>query len=171
MKQFFVSSVRCLSTVITSVKAANAVIKLYLFFPIQKSKKPQPSTGGPGIFKKLVDNLKQGSKGDQELNTSLKQFEQKLTEINELESIKKAKEIISQAKADVMKQNEAILTEVKEKAKYIRETTGSAANKVSVIVRHRHSFSNPLRRLVKRSQQSPSPSVTSVKNSSKMSRI
>jgi hypothetical protein len=42
--------------------------------------------------------LKQSSSGDQELNTSLKQFEQKLTEINELESIKKAKEIISQAK-------------------------------------------------------------------------
>lgn len=45
----------------------------------------------------MVDNLKQGS-SDKELNTSLKQFEEKLTEINELESIKKAKEIISQAK-------------------------------------------------------------------------
>lgn len=83
-----------------------------------------------GIFKKLVDNLKQNSAGDQELNTSLKQFEQKLTEINELESIKKAKEIIAQAKADVAKQNEAILKEVSEKARVIKETTGAAANKV-----------------------------------------
>lgn len=77
-----------------------------------------------------MDNLKQSSSGDQELNTSLKQFEQKLTEINELESIKKAKEIIAQAKADVAKQNEAILKEVSEKARVIKETTGAAANKV-----------------------------------------
>lgn len=49
------------------------------------------------MFKKMVENLKQGS-NDKELNTSLKLFEQKLTEINELESIKKAKEIIKQAK-------------------------------------------------------------------------
>lgn len=49
------------------------------------------------MFKKLVENLKQGS-NDKELNTSLKLFEEKLTEINELESIKKAKEIIKQAK-------------------------------------------------------------------------
>lgn len=49
------------------------------------------------MFKKLVENLKQGS-NDKELNTSLKLFEEKLTEINGLESIKKAKEIIKQAK-------------------------------------------------------------------------
>lgn len=49
------------------------------------------------MFKKMVENLKQGS-NDKELNTSLKLFEQKLTEINELEGIKKAKEIIKQAK-------------------------------------------------------------------------
>ena len=49
------------------------------------------------MFKKLVENLKHGS-NDKELNTSLKLFEEKLTEINELESIKKAKEIIKQAK-------------------------------------------------------------------------
>ncbi len=79
------------------------------------------------------------------MNTSLKQFEQKLTEINELESVKKAKEIISQAKvklkntvtsfnsflkADVAKQNEAILKEVSDKVKVIKETTGAAASKV-----------------------------------------
>ena len=49
------------------------------------------------MFKKMVENLKHGS-NDKELNSSLKLFEEKLTEINELESIKKAKEIIKQAK-------------------------------------------------------------------------
>ncbi len=49
------------------------------------------------MFKKMVENLKQGS-NDKELHSSLKLWEEKLTEINELESIKKAKEIIKQAK-------------------------------------------------------------------------
>lgn len=64
----------------------------------------RPPRGRPdgGLFKKLVDNLKQGT-GDKELNTSLKLFEEKLTEINELESIKKAKEIIAQAKVRKLK--------------------------------------------------------------------
>lgn len=53
------------------------------------------------MFKKMVENLKQGS-NDKELNTSLKLFEEKLTEINELESIKKAKEIIKQAKVNII---------------------------------------------------------------------
>lgn len=54
------------------------------------------------MFKKMVENLKQGS-NDKELNTSLKLFEEKLTEINGLESIKKAKEIIKQAKVIIIR--------------------------------------------------------------------
>mgnify|MGYP007013244206 CR=1 FL=1 len=45
----------------------------------------------------MVDNLKQGS-SDQELKNSLQKFEEKLTEIKELESIRRAKEIVAQVK-------------------------------------------------------------------------
>ena len=71
---------------------------MYLDSFSQKRAKAPNNKGG--LFKKLVENLKQGS-NDKDLNTSLKLFEEKLTEINGLEGIRKAKELIKQAKVFV----------------------------------------------------------------------
>lgn len=60
---------------------------------------------------------------DEELKHSVRQFEEKLTELNEMEAIKRAKEALSKAKEDVMKQNEALLKEVKEKGRLVKDAS------------------------------------------------
>ena len=50
------------------------------------------------IFNKIVDNLKKEAAKDKELETSLQLFKQKLTQFNESETIKSAKEFINKAK-------------------------------------------------------------------------
>ena len=50
------------------------------------------------IFNRLVDNLKNQVSKDKELETNLQQFKQTLTEVNQNETIKAAKEFITKAK-------------------------------------------------------------------------
>lgn len=64
----------------------------------------------------------------------MQKFEEKLTELNKNEAIKKAKEILSKAKDDVLRQNEAIVTDVKEKAAAVRNAVGTVAEKVGSAV-------------------------------------
>jgi uncharacterized membrane-anchored protein YjiN (DUF445 family) len=64
------------------------------------------------------------------LKVSVRKFEEKLTELNQNESIKKAKEIFAKAKDDVLRQNEAIVTDVKEKAQAVKNVVGSVTSKV-----------------------------------------
>jgi hypothetical protein len=54
--------------------------------------------GGSGFFKKFAENIKKDQAKDEELKDSVRKFEEKLTELNELEGIKRAKEILSKAK-------------------------------------------------------------------------
>ena len=56
---------------------------------------PKPAPEG-GFFKKFADSIKEQK--DEDLKTSVKRFEETLTEIRELDSVKKAKEIYSKAK-------------------------------------------------------------------------
>lgn len=64
----------------------------------------------------------------------MQRFEEKLTELNQNESIKRAKEILSKAKEDVLRQNEAIVTDVKEKAAAVKSAVGTVAEKVGSAV-------------------------------------
>lgn len=50
------------------------------------------------IFNRLVDNLKNQVSKDKELETNLQQFKQTLTQVNQNETIKAAKEFITKAK-------------------------------------------------------------------------
>jgi hypothetical protein len=61
---------------------------------------------------------------------SVQRLEEKLTELNQNESYKKAKEILAKAKEDVLRQNEAIVTDVKEKAHAVKQAVGNVTSKV-----------------------------------------
>lgn len=50
------------------------------------------------IFNRLVDNLKNQVSKDKELETNLQQFKQTLTQVNQNETIKAAKEFITKTK-------------------------------------------------------------------------
>lgn len=56
---------------------------------------PKPAPDG-GFFKKFADSIKEQK--DEDLKTSVKRFEETLTEIRGLDSVKKAKEIYGRAK-------------------------------------------------------------------------
>lgn len=51
-----------------------------------------------GFFKRFAEGLKDQSGKDDDLKTSVRKFEETLTEIKELESVKKAKQAFAKAK-------------------------------------------------------------------------
>lgn len=85
-----------------------------------------PKAPSGGVFEKFAKNIKSDAK-DAELKDSVQKFEEKLTELNENASYRKAKEIMGKAKEDVLRQNSAILGEVKEKAAAIQEGLSHAS--------------------------------------------
>ena len=64
------------------------------------------------------------------MKADLQKFEEKLTELKQNESIKKAKEVFAKAKDDVFRQNAAIVSDVKGKADAVRQVVGTVAGKV-----------------------------------------
>lgn len=56
------------------------------------------TSDGGGFFKKFAESLKDQSGKEDDLKTSVRKFEETLTEIKELESVKRAKEAFAKAK-------------------------------------------------------------------------
>jgi len=57
-------------------------------------------------------------------------FEEKLTELNQNEFIKRSKEILERTKVDLVKQNEALLKEVRERSEGVKQVIGKVGSSV-----------------------------------------
>lgn len=66
-----------------------------------------------------------------ELRSDVERFREKLTELEQNEAIKKAREVLAKAKEDVLRQNAAIVADVREKADAVKQAVGTVAGKVS----------------------------------------
>lgn len=69
--------------------------------------------------------------GKDELRSDVERFREKLTELEQNEAVKRAREVLAKAREDVLRQNAAIVADVRGRADAVKQAVGTVAGKVS----------------------------------------